>query len=117
MGDQNGFGQQQQQQQAPVQQSSAQHVEAVKEIDRSAMFTFAPTAPFMAAGSVAGAIDLSFSTSSQLEIFSLDYSSPGKGLVRLGGRSSAREFARLSWAATGEEFPHFKVWMSILGAL
>lgn len=68
MGDQNGFGQQQQQQQAPVQQSSAQHVEAVKEIDRSAMFTFSPTAPFVAAGSVAGAIDLSFSTSSQLEV-------------------------------------------------
>ncbi|WPT11630.1 Protein transport protein SEC31-like protein B [Picochlorum sp. SENEW3] len=112
MGDQNGFGQQQQQQQAPVQQSSAQHVEAVKEIDRSAMFTFAPTAPFMAAGSVAGAIDLSFSTSSQLEIFSLDYSSPGKGLVRVGEAVQAPErFARLSWAATGEEFPHFKYGM------
>ena len=71
MDEQNGFGQQQQQQ-APVQQSSAQHVEAVKEIDRSAMFTFSPSAPFVAAGSVAGAIDLSFSTSSQLEVGCVD---------------------------------------------
>lgn len=70
MDEQNGFGQQQQQ--APVQQSSAQHVEAVKEIDRSAMFTFSPSAPFVAAGSVAGAIDLSFSTSSQLEVGCVD---------------------------------------------
>jgi len=43
-------------------------VPSIKEIERSAMFTFCPSAPFMAAGSVAGAIDLSFSTSSQLEV-------------------------------------------------
>lgn len=42
--------------------------EPIKEIERSAMFTFCPCGPYMAAGSVAGAIDLSFSTSSQLEV-------------------------------------------------
>jgi len=58
-------------QELPVQQhSAAESVEVVsiKEIERSAMFTFCPSGPFLAAGSVAGAIDLSFSTSSQLEV-------------------------------------------------
>jgi len=41
---------------------------ALKQADRSATFTFCQNAPFFAAGSVAGAIDLSFSTSSQLEV-------------------------------------------------
>ena len=40
----------------------------VKHADRSAAFTFCPSGPFLAAGSVAGAIDLSFSTASQLEV-------------------------------------------------
>jgi protein transport protein SEC31 len=39
----------------------------IKGVDRSATLAFCPTAPFLAAGSVAGAIDLSFSTSSALE--------------------------------------------------
>lgn len=43
---------------------------SLKEIERSATYTFCPTAPFLATGSVAGAIDLSFSTSSQLEVCS-----------------------------------------------
>lgn len=55
-------------QQQTSQQSVIGHVDAVKEIERSAMFTFSPCGPYIAAGSVAGAIDLSFSTSSQLEV-------------------------------------------------
>jgi len=46
----------------------AAEIASVKEIDRTATFTFSPSAPFLATGSVAGAIDLSFSTSSQLEV-------------------------------------------------
>ena len=40
----------------------------LKQADRSATLSFCPTGPFLAAGSVAGAIDLSFSTSSVLEV-------------------------------------------------
>ena len=48
--------------------ADAAEIASVKEIDRTATFTFSPSAPFLATGSVAGAIDLSFSTSSQLEV-------------------------------------------------
>jgi protein transport protein SEC31 len=41
---------------------------SIKSIDRSATLSFCQNAPFLAAGSVAGAIDLSFSTSSVLEV-------------------------------------------------
>lgn len=51
-----------------VSSSISHQTEAIKEIERSAMFTFCPCGPYLAAGSVAGAIDLSFSTSSQLEV-------------------------------------------------
>lgn len=40
----------------------------VKGNERSATLSFCQNAPFLAAGSVAGAIDLSFSTSSVLEV-------------------------------------------------
>ena len=40
----------------------------LKRADRSATLSFCPSGPFLAAGSVAGAIDLSFSTSSVLEV-------------------------------------------------
>ena len=41
---------------------------SLKEAQRSAALTFSPTAPYLAAGTVAGAIDTSFSTSSTLEV-------------------------------------------------
>lgn len=40
----------------------------IKKADRSATLSFCPSGPFLAAGSVAGAIDLSFSSSSVLEV-------------------------------------------------
>lgn len=40
----------------------------IKRIDRSATFSFCSNAPFLATGSVAGAIDLNFSTNSVLEV-------------------------------------------------
>ena len=40
----------------------------LKAADRSATFSFCPNAGYIATGSVAGAIDLSFSTSSLLEV-------------------------------------------------
>lgn len=59
---------QQPQQDVRVETVVSHQTEPIKEIERSAMFTFCPCGPYMAAGSVAGAIDLSFSTSSQLEV-------------------------------------------------
>ncbi|KAG7674441.1 hypothetical protein KSW81_000096 [Nannochloris sp. 'desiccata'] len=68
------------------------------------MFSFCQNAPFLAAGSVAGAIDLSFSTSSQLEIFSLDFGSSEHELKLAGGAVQAPErFARLAWGAPGAD--------------
>ena len=40
----------------------------LKSVDRSATVAFCPVAPLLAAGTVAGAIDMSFSTSSVLEV-------------------------------------------------
>lgn len=97
--------------QASVAQATA--VPEIKSIERSAMFTFCPSAPFLAAGSVAGAIDLSFSTSSQLEIFSLDYASPARLLQPVGLPVQAPErFSKLSWVDTsGSELSHLKYGM------
>lgn len=41
---------------------------SLKHVERTATFSFCQNAPFLAAGSVAGAIDLSFSNSSVLEV-------------------------------------------------
>lgn len=40
----------------------------LKQIDRSATVGFCPVAPLLAAGTVAGAIDMSFSTNAMLEV-------------------------------------------------
>ncbi|KFM23803.1 Protein transport protein SEC31 [Auxenochlorella protothecoides] len=70
----------------------------VKSVDRSATICFDPTGSFLAAGSVAGAIDLSFSTSSTLEIFDLDLANPSTDLKPAGGAVHAPErFSRLTW--------------------
>ncbi|KAI3683015.1 hypothetical protein L1987_83470 [Smallanthus sonchifolius] len=45
----------------------------IKEVYRSALVAFAPDAPFFAAGTMAGAVDMSFSSSANLELFKLDF--------------------------------------------
>ena len=67
----------------------------------------------MAAGSVAGAIDLSFSTSSQLEIFALDYATSNRRLQPIGQAIQASErFAKLSWVDTsGSELANLEYGM------
>jgi protein transport protein SEC31 len=40
----------------------------IKQLERSACVTFAPNAPMLACGTAAGAIDLSFSSNSVLEV-------------------------------------------------
>ncbi|PWA83548.1 transducin family protein / WD-40 repeat family protein [Artemisia annua] len=69
----------------------------IKEVNRSASVAFAPDAPYLAAGTMAGAVDMSFSSSANLEIFKLDFQSDDRQLVLAGAISSSEPFNRLSW--------------------
>ncbi|KAL0027638.1 hypothetical protein WJX79_004520 [Trebouxia sp. C0005] len=86
---------------------------SLKEAHRSAALAFSPNASYLAAGTVAGAIDMSFSTTSTLEVFKLDFSSSSHELPLAGQAVNALErFHRLSWNAFAfgspeqEKFPH-----------
>ena len=46
----------------------------VKQVNRCATVAFSPTAPFIATGTMAGAIDLSFSTTACLEVRNPEFS-------------------------------------------
>jgi len=56
----------------------------LKEIERTSTFAWAPTSqPLLATGTVAGALDASFTNQGQLEIWELDFMD--KSELRLGG--------------------------------
>ncbi|KVH97345.1 Steroid receptor RNA activator-protein/coat protein complex II, Sec31 [Cynara cardunculus var. scolymus] len=80
----------------------------IKEVNRSASVAFAPEAPFIAAGTMAGAVDMSFSSSANLEIFQLDFQSDDHKLPLVGAIPSSEPFNRLSWGKSptsgSEEF-------------
>lgn len=69
----------------------------IKSAPRSALAAFAPDAPYLAAGTMAGAVDLSFSSSANLEIFKLDFQSDSQELPVVGACPSSDRFNRLSW--------------------
>ncbi|RWW60576.1 hypothetical protein BHE74_00032422 [Ensete ventricosum] len=69
----------------------------IKSASRSALVAFAPDAPYLAAGTMAGAVDLSFSSTANLEIFKLDFQSDAHDLPVAGACPSAERFNRLSW--------------------
>ncbi|XP_071716480.1 protein transport protein SEC31 homolog B-like [Rutidosis leptorrhynchoides] len=69
----------------------------IKEVIRSASVAFAPDAPYLAAGTMAGAVDMSFSSSANLEIFQLDFQSDDHTLPLVGSVPSSEPFNRLSW--------------------
>ncbi|KAH7528020.1 hypothetical protein FEM48_Zijuj05G0027500 [Ziziphus jujuba var. spinosa] len=78
----------------------------IKGINRSASVALAPDAPYMASGTMAGAVDLSFSSSANIEIFKLDFQSDDRDLPLVGESPSSERFNRLSWAkptGTGNE--------------
>ncbi|KAK3253493.1 hypothetical protein CYMTET_37261 [Cymbomonas tetramitiformis] len=76
----------------------------LKMIERSATVAFSPTAPYMAAGTMAGAIDLSFSSSASLEVFKMDFQNPALEMPLAGGAVPTSErFHRLVWGTTGLE--------------
>ena len=75
----------------------------LKELDRTATTCWAPftyqqqhsICPMLATGSVAGAMDASFSATTELEIFAVNLDeakTPQDGLVRLGRTSSTARF-------------------------
>ncbi|XP_022018233.1 protein transport protein SEC31 homolog B isoform X1 [Helianthus annuus] len=80
----------------------------IKEVNRSASVAFAPDAPYIAAGTMAGAVDMSFSSSANLEIFQLDFQSDDRKLPLAGAIPSSEPFNRLSWGKSpvsgSEEF-------------
>lgn len=82
---------------------------AVKSVNRSASVALAPDAPYLAAGTMAGAVDLSFSTSAFLEIFTLDFQSDDKELPLLGQSASSERFNRLSWGKAGSDSKEFSL--------
>ncbi|EEF34442.1 nucleotide binding protein, putative [Ricinus communis] len=55
----------------------------------------------MAAGTMAGAVDLSFSSSATLEIFKLDFQSEDHDLPFIGEFQSSERFNRLAWGKNG----------------
>lgn len=69
----------------------------IKGVNRSASVALAPDAPYMAAGTMAGAVDLSFSSSANLEIFKLDFQSDDQELPLVAECPSSERFNRLSW--------------------
>ncbi|XP_038695842.1 protein transport protein SEC31 homolog B-like isoform X2 [Tripterygium wilfordii] len=73
----------------------------IKGINRSASVAMAPDTQYMAAGTMAGAVDLSFSSSSNLEIFKLDFQSDDRDLPVVGEVPSSERFNRLSWGKNG----------------
>ncbi|XP_047315605.1 protein transport protein SEC31 homolog B-like [Impatiens glandulifera] len=79
----------------------------IKSVNRSASVAFAPEAPYLAAGTMAGAVDLSFSSSANLEIFKLDFQSDERELPLAGEAATSERFNRLSWGKNpggAEEF-------------
>ncbi|XP_072984092.1 protein transport protein SEC31 homolog B-like isoform X1 [Typha latifolia] len=73
----------------------------IKSAQRSALVAFAPESPYLAAGTMAGAVDLSFSSSANLEIFKLDFQSDGPDLPLVASCPSTERFNRLSWSKPG----------------
>lgn len=70
---------------------------------------FAPDSGYMAAGTMAGAIDQSFDSSASLEILKLDFASSEQVIPDLGSCATTERFNRLSWSSNelgGEEYPY-----------
>ncbi|XP_010523659.1 PREDICTED: protein transport protein SEC31 homolog B-like isoform X2 [Tarenaya hassleriana] len=73
----------------------------IKEVSRSASVALSPDAPYMAAGTMAGAVDLSFSSSANLDIFKVDFQSDDRELILVGECPSSERFNRLAWGRNG----------------
>ncbi|KAI8981701.1 hypothetical protein BDF20DRAFT_905569 [Mycotypha africana] len=84
-------------------------VKRLSEINRTSVFAWSPgqQTPLIAAGTAAGALDDSFSNTSELELFKLDLTaSSSNGLVSAGKISSNARFNKLAWGNVSEARPH-----------
>ncbi|KAK9683033.1 hypothetical protein RND81_10G113900 [Saponaria officinalis] len=81
----------------------------IKGVNRSASVALSPDGPYMATGTMAGAVDLSFSTSASLEIFKLDFQSDAHDLPLLAESTSSERFNRLSWGKNGSNSEEFSL--------
>ncbi|KAK4841237.1 hypothetical protein QYF36_001217 [Acer negundo] len=81
----------------------------IKGVNRSASVALAPDAPYMAAGTMAGAVDLSFSSSANLEIFKLDFQSDDHDLPVVGECPSSERFNRIAWGKNGSASEEFEL--------
>lgn len=79
----------------------------IKGVNRSASVALAPDAPYLAAGTMAGAVDLSFSSSANLEIFKIDFQSDDPELPLVAEYPSSDRFNRLSWGRNGSSSEDF----------
>ncbi|KAE8814675.1 protein transport protein SEC31B [Hordeum vulgare] len=80
----------------------------IKSAQRTALTALAPEAPYIAAGTMSSAVDMQFSASANIEIFSLDFQSDSPDLPLLAAAPSPDRFNRLCWsrpgAADGDSF-------------
>ncbi|KAK3125901.1 hypothetical protein QOZ80_7BG0611160 [Eleusine coracana subsp. coracana] len=80
----------------------------IKSAPRAALTALAPDAPYLAAGTMSGAVDMSFSASANIEIFGLDFQSDSPDLPLLACAPAPDRFNRLSWsrpaAVEGDSF-------------
>ncbi|KAJ0977981.1 hypothetical protein J5N97_013455 [Dioscorea zingiberensis] len=81
----------------------------IKSAARSALVAFAPDAPYLVAGTMAGAVDLSFSSFANLEIFKLDFQSDGHDLPLVASCPSSERFNRISWGKLGSNSEEFSL--------
>lgn len=89
----------------------------IKGVSRSASVALAPDAPYLAAGTMAGAVDLSFSSSANLEIFKLDFQSDDRDLPVVGECPSSERFNRLTWGRNGSGSEQFSLGLIAGGLL
>lgn len=76
---------------------SKTRMELFKEVNRSGLVALSPDEGFLAAGTMAGTVDETFSLSGKLEIFRLDLSSDDRELPLVESYRSPHRFSRLSW--------------------
>ncbi|XVF22908.1 hypothetical protein REPUB_Repub12eG0211300 [Reevesia pubescens] len=81
----------------------------IKGVNRSASVALAPDAPYMAAGTMAGAVDLSFSSSANIEIFKFDFLNDDRELPVVGECPSSERFNRLAWGKNGSGSDEFSL--------
>ncbi|KAJ3318995.1 protein transport protein S31 [Boothiomyces sp. JEL0866] len=89
----------------------------IKRIDRTSTTSWSPATekePLLALGSVAGALDASFSSKAELEIYSLNLNSADKNLLKLHSITSNSRFNRIAWGAAhlacGKENGELDIW-------